>query len=131
MILKRDSYLASGIFGVLQNDMNDFLCETLEHAFPNDAQNGWLPIIPPGVYTCVRGMHHLKNKIDMFETFEITGVAGHTGLLFHPGNINADSHGCVLVGTDRQMSTIINSRVAFQALMNRLTGLDSFKLTVE
>ncbi len=30
-------------------------------------------------------------------TYEVTGVEGHDNLLFHKGNTEADSEGCVLV----------------------------------
>ena len=108
--------------------------ETLEHAYaaPDGA---WRPKIPPGVYRCVRGSHRLHSG-PAFDTFEVTGVAGHRGILFHVGNFNSDSEGCVLCGQKEAVdpntgqTMITGSRVAFAAFMQRLEGEDEFTLTV-
>lgn len=70
-----------------------------------------------------------------FTTFEITGVAGHSNLLFHWGNFNADSEGCVLLGEaevqagGREMITA--SRAAFARFLASVAGRDTFALRVE
>ena len=105
---------------------------TLEHAYQLD-DHEWFPKIPRGVYTCVRGTHALSNGIP-FETFEILGVEGHSGLLFHPGNYENDSHGCILCGEEIETTSsqwyITKSRDAFKQFMERLTGIDTFELEV-
>ena len=113
---------------IIRGDPGRF-CVTLEHSY--DSQ----PKLQPGTYTCVRGTHKLHNGVP-FETFEITGVAGHAGILFHAGSYNRDSEGCVLVGhqivndpnTGDEM--IVGSRVEFKAFMDRLEGVDSWQLEV-
>lgn len=106
---------------------------TLEHAFA--VGDKFLPIIPEGIYNCVRGWHALKNGIS-FETFEVSGVEGHKGLLFHAGNFNDDSHGCILLGREIIDSSaggkmIGNSKVTFENFMRRLSDVDEFTFTVE
>lgn len=140
--LMHTDYLRTGIFGFMEPEDGSFLLCTLEHAFPQQSDGiqsstVFKPIIPPGTYTCVRGIHCLKDPKDPtklsppFETFEITGVAGHTKLLFHKGNFNKDSEGCILLGLARdEINGILNSKQAFEKLMAAQQGVDSFTLTV-
>lgn len=134
-ILHNREFRADGIFGdfTFAGDDHPFMV-TLQHAYQQDDTGKWMPKITPGTYTCVRGTHALHNGIP-FETFEITGVAGHSGLLFHPGNFNADSEGCVLCGQTQITQSngedmITGSVVEFHAFMARLQGVDSFVLQV-
>lgn len=132
MILRRNSYVENGIYGTLTDESNSFHYVTLEHAYATlDVPVKYVPKIPCGVYKCVRGIHQLENMDHRFETFEITDVPGHTGCLFHTGNSNRDSAGCVLLAYERQDDIILYSRIAFQSFMGRFNGLDVFELTIE
>lgn len=134
--LKNEAFDADGVFGALYDAANKAIAVTLQHAYDSGKGDGsYLPKIPPGVYKCVRGQHRLEGMSADFTTFEITGVDGHTNLLFHWGNYNLDSEGCVLLGehvapTDNGLM-ITNSRDTFAKFMGLLTGVDSFTLTVE
>jgi len=128
MILRRVSHLSSGIFGVLLKDDGTQIAYTLEHAYPVGSL--FDPKIPNGTFKCVRGPHRLHNMTADFTTFEITGVAGHSDLLFHWGNYNKDSEGCVLLGEGKQADMITNSRECFAKFMELLDGVDEFTLTV-
>lgn len=132
----RTDFLESGIFGALETEDESLFLLTLEHAYPipesgASTDRSWAPKIPKGTYTCIRGMHRLAGATEDFETFEITGVDGHTGLLFHPGNFNHDSSGCVLLGLARNGDEgIMNSRDAFKMFMEKQKECDSFALTI-
>src|SRR5216684_529742 len=121
MIMRRISSREDGILGELQSDdIVSFQCSTLEHAY-TDEQGGFNPKIPPGFYKCVRGVHKLEHS-HQFETFEITNVPNHTGILFHVGNFNNDSDGCVLLGlkmnlSDKDSLMISDSRTTFEEFM--------------
>jgi hypothetical protein len=128
LVLKRMRRDESGIYGNLIDSNDRLLAVTLEHAYWNDIV--WETKIPSGVFTCVRGEHQLKGHDEPFITFEITGVSGHTGLLFHCGNFDEDSSGCILVGLNFGPNCIQNSRVAFERFMQVQEGLDSFQLTI-
>jgi hypothetical protein len=130
MILRRNSYVETGIFGTLSDESNSFHYVTLEHAYKTE-DGKYIPKIPCGVYKCVRGFHQLEGMDHRFETFEITNVPGHTNLLLHTGNSNQDSAGCVLLAYERKDDVILYSRIAFQSFMGRLNGLDVFELTIE
>jgi hypothetical protein len=133
--LIRDFFRYDGVFGHFYFDGEEepFMV-TLEHAFPQDSET-YFPIIPNGIFTCRRGIHSLHNGIP-FETFEVTGIEGHSGLLFHPGNYNKDSEGCILVGTvvttydSKGDKMITGSRDKFQEFMKRLDGVNEFQLKV-
>jgi hypothetical protein len=71
---------------------------TLEHAYSR-GDGSFHAKVPQGRYKCVRGQHTLPNGHKL-ETFEVTHVPGHTGILFHPGNKYQDSAGCFLPGME-------------------------------
>ncbi len=132
---------ADGIFSRLFTPDGSLLAVTLEHAYLQDSNAGaegavlvYSPKIPLGAFACHRGMHQLASMTEPFETFEICGVQGHCNLLFHAGNFNKDSEGCILLGEDCTGSTegemVTNSRATFTKFMQAQTGIDSFTLTV-
>lgn len=132
--LTRNQFREDGIFGVLTDGNGKVVAATLEHAYPDD-KGGFAPKIPVSVYTCVRGPHRLHSMTSDFITFEITDVPGHTNILFHWGNWNKDSDGCVLLGqgvSQSDQGQMINrSRVTWQAFMDSLDGVDEFDLIVQ
>lgn len=128
LFLSHSDYTSAGVFGYLRNDDDLLLC-TLEHAYQTP-ENTYKPKLPPGGYKCVRGIHKLAGMEQPFETFEVTEIFGHTGILFHVGNFNADSHGCILLGTDKDPIQIFNSRVAFGIFMKFMDGISEFNLSV-
>lgn len=133
LYLTRKQFREDGIFSELTDSDGQLIAMTLEHAYPNDS--GFGPKIPNGVFICKRGEHYLHEMTTPFETFEITGVEGHVGLLFHWGNFNKDSEGCILLGESIQHvgirpQAVTNSRATFKKFMDFLKSLDTFVLTV-
>lgn len=134
MTLRRMKSGKDGIFSELLKDDNSIFCQTLEHAYPNPDGSVFVPKIYNGLFICQKGRHKL-DRGPFFETFEITGVAGHTGLLFHVGNFNSDSDGCVLLGLGSitgkgSLTMLTDSKDAFNAFMVLQGGSDRFHLTV-
>ncbi len=132
-LLTRTSYESSGIYSILKRvDTLNPIAVTLEHAYP--AGTGpitYIAKLPPGEYVCQRGLHLLKGMSVPFETFEIMDVPGHSDILFHVGNTNDDSEGCVLLGSSRSHNMIVESRITFNAFMQLQAGLDVFNLVVQ
>lgn len=122
LTLTRTNCTPDGIFGILSDESGSRLAFTLEHSYD------CVPKIPTGTFECVRGEHALHSG--PIETFEVTGVAGHSGILFHYGNYNADSDGCILLGEGESAEMVTESRQAFFAFIAKTTGLDSFTLVV-
>jgi hypothetical protein len=131
LVLKRTEASVDGIMGELYDDSHNLLCYTLEHAYDSGNGDGsYAPKIPAGQYNCVRGTHKLLNMTSTFVTFEITNVPNHTHILFHPGNYNKDSDGCVLLGLEKSDTAVLKSRDAFAKFMVLETNIDEFQLTV-
>ena len=128
LTLERQSFNSWGIVSLLKTAQSDNLVYCLEHAFAQP-DGSFAPVIPNGIFQCVKGLHKLKDDVP-FLTFEVTGIDGHSGLLFHPGNYNQDSEGCILLGTELGDEMILNSRIAFTSFMLLQAGLGSFALTV-
>ena len=127
MILTRTHRKQDGIISVLTDSLG-VVAWCLEHAYLVDGV--YEPKIPNGVYTCVRGPHRLASG--PLEAFEVTGIEGHSGIIFHVGNFNADSKGCILVGEralDRP-TMVTNSREIFHKFMDIQSDINEFKLTV-
>lgn len=125
LILNRELYREDGVFGDLISESGDLSLLTLEHSY------GLLPKVPKGEYVCKRTVWHKKG----IPTFEITGVPNATRILFHTGNLEQDSEGCVLLGLSRTESTdgvtkIGSSKDAHKRFMEHLNGVDEFPLTV-
>lgn len=100
--------------------------------------------IPAATYTCVPSVFH---KMADLPTYEITGVpGGRSRILFHPGNTEEDTKGCILIGFDFGALTVddedqagpakrvkwgvTESRAAFAEFMRLLKGVTAFQLEV-
>ena len=112
-----------GALGVLILDGEIFCC-TLQP----DAADLKRFYIPAGKYTCKR-FHGTKWP----DTFEII-VQGHTALLFHAGNVEEHSEGCILLGASfgrlKGNRAVLNSGATFSVFMKKLAGIDRFQLEI-
>lgn len=134
LVLTRNKRQMDGVFSTLTDEHGAVLAKTLEHAYGDNFE----PKLQPGSYGCKRGAHRLHGMTSDFETFEVEGVKGHKGILFHVGNYNADSDGCILLGEKVQNASvhanttlmITNSKAAFASFMSKVAGSDSFVLIV-
>lgn len=98
--------------------------------------------IPVGTYQCVKRVSPRFGP-----TFEITGVPGRSAILFHAGNTEEDTLGCVLLGErfggltvpdeDAPGQPLVEkwavkeSKAAFRRFRDATVGLQQFELTVE
>lgn len=76
--------------------------------------------IPSGTYSVVLTESHRFQRILPL----LLSVPGYEGVRMHSGNTIEDTEGCILVGTVREDSRILNSRVAIDALMLELRTAD-------
>ena len=113
-----------GALGVLLLD-NEIFCFTLE---PDVNERGKLYIVQ-GIYHCQR-FHGTKWP----DTFEII-VPGHTAVLFHSGNVEADTLGCVLLGATtgklKGNRAVLNSGATFKEFLRRTKDVKEFPLFIE
>jgi len=100
---------------------------TLERGWNNNIKN--TSCIPDGKYLCKR-----VDSPRFGNTFEVTGVKGRSSILFHWGNFESDSRGCILVGESYDYINgregILQSKKGFEEFMKRLEGVDSFELVI-
>ena len=107
-----------GIFGHLVCDGDTFNCVTLE----NDEKE-----IPNGTY-----------KVTLFDSPRfgykvplLHDVPGRDMIEIHPGNLETDSKGCILVGMKRTGFAVENSKSAFNSLMAVLEGCTDVQITIK
>ncbi len=128
MKLIRDDANEQRIFGTLQTDAGEILCQTLERHW-NDNVHGD-SCIPEGSYPAFRfDSPHLG-----YELFQLANVPDRVGIDLHRGNVANDSQGCILLGTHRGVlggvDAVLQSTIAFNAFMARMAGVSRFTLDV-
>jgi regulator of RNase E activity RraA len=59
-------------------------------------------------------------------------VPGFTGIRIHPGNSAADTDGCILVGLRRAADSVLDSRKAFEPLLEKIRrGIEAGQCCIE
>lgn len=140
ILLRRFAESDDGTFGRLYIpfDAAKQFCYTLEE---EDADNRpGESLIPAGTYTCRRTIYHRHG----IPTFEVTNVLDRTRILFHSGNTEEDTAGCILLGESmgplevedeesgvlRPKLAVLSSRAAFDRFMERLESVAEFRLEI-
>ena len=127
--LQTVAVLKDGAFSVLkwqenENEDGRPFAVSVERTFDDGR-----PVIGAGEYVCKRDFYNKGG----YATFEIL-VEGHTRILFHKGNVEEDSLGCVIVaesfGTIRGRTAVLDSRTGFGSLMEKAAGLKEFTMLV-
>ncbi len=124
-----------GTFGVLiDKDKGVPINTTLERVWKNNEP--FVSCIPEGEYTCKR-----FSSATHPDTFEIAGVKNRQACLFHSGNIDTNSEGCVLVGEafdpvwltkeNKWDYGITQSVTGFKQFMDGLKDVSSFTLIIK
>ena len=126
LTIKRLETGSQGTFGAIIHDGKPFAV-TLEREWLDNKPN--VSCVPRGTYTCKR-----TQSPKFGHTFEVTNVEGRTHILFHKGNLDDDSHGCILIGEEygrlNKDHGILNSKHGFFEFMQKLDGKDEFELTI-
>lgn len=124
--LKRIAHNTDGVFGVLLYEKIPFAV-TLEPEDKNNQKN--ISCIPLGDYICKR-----VKSYRFGDTFEITNVPNRRHILFHKGNLEQHTQGCVLVAesfTEFNGKTGIgDSRGGYDEFMELFKDEDEFKLHI-
>jgi len=115
-----------GTFGVLKLNGGAF-CVTLE---PEDKDNKVnISCIPEGEYTCKRVFSPKYGS-----TFEVTEVDGRSHILFHAGNVETNTKGCILLaqyfGKLKGARAVLNSGNTFRRFREELIRVKEFKLKI-
>jgi hypothetical protein len=131
-IAYRDTYTIGKLY-VKDDKISDnwsYLCDTLEDKYRGDKLDGikvfGQTAIPKGVYKgVVDYSNHFKQKMP-----HILNVPQFEGIRIHSGNTAADTEGCILVGYNKKVGMLVNSRAAYGKLMTWLNG-DNFEIEVK
>lgn len=128
LTLIRIAYISDGTFGVLLDYDNTPFCLTLEREWRNNEKN--VSCIPRGKYICQR-----VQSPKFGNTFEVLNVPKRSHILFHKGNIEDDSHGCIIVGEEygiyKHKVAILSSGKAFHEFMTLLNPDDWIELEIK
>ena len=60
----------------------------------------------------------------------VLGVKGFEGILIHPGNTALDTYGCVLVGDNKKVGQLLNSRRTFEKLYRKMKAAADMNETI-
>lgn len=77
--------------------------------------------IPTGTYTVTLTYSNKFKKV----LPSINNVKGFSGIRIHSGNTAKDSLGCILVGQNKEVGKVLNSRVTFDKLFAKLQEASS------
>lgn len=131
-VLRRVASRPDGVAGVLllRAPLGDLpMCVTLEDPWKMNAVGE--SCVPANTYTC------RKRPSRFGVTFELQNVPGRSAILFHAGNTQEDTRGCILLGfawgaIDDRLD-IRESRIAFAAFMELMNvkGVEEFELRIE
>lgn len=115
LTLTRTQETANCTFGILQID-GSYFCVTLELPWLNNEHN--ISCIPLGTYKCQR-----HSSLKFGTVWQIMDVPSRDEILIHAGNLPKETHGCVLIGSNRGIVNnekgIINSKSTLKDLMDR------------
>ncbi len=120
--LIRVSTMENGTFGVLLDGAMPFAV-TLEPPWVDNQKN--ISCIPKGEYQC-----ESVNTERFGYTFMVKDVPNRTGILFHKGNYEDDTAGCILVGEQFENDGVLASRAGYREFMARLSGCHNFTLEI-
>jgi len=124
-IIRLEETTEYGTFGVLKIQKAVF-CVTLEPADRLNAPN--VSSIPAQQYWCYR---IVSPKFG--ETFEVKDVPGRSSILFHPGNVDEHTQGCIIMaehfGKIGKSRGVLNSGATWTKFMNKM-DVPGFHLTI-
>ena len=60
----------------------------------------------------------------------ILDVPGFNGVLMHPGNTPADTEGCILLGENKKVGQVINSKATYLKFLDKVKSQDTFVLEI-
>lgn len=127
LLLKRVAPLSDATFGVLIGPGGVPFAVTCERPWLNNKPRE--SCIPAGTYQCKR-----VDSQKLGNTFEVLNVPNRSAILFHGGNVAADSLGCILVGHGfdpvKGTAGIVQSQKEFGEFLKLQHGTDAFTLHI-
>ena len=119
LLIIRDTFTDESTIGELFLN-GERLCDTLENPWLDNQKN--ISCIPVGEYP-VRLRLARESATKNYLHLLIQDVPNRNYVLFHRGNTNADTQGCVLVGLGSQQDFVSNSVLAMDLLIKEILNL--------
>ena len=135
--LKRIAKLATYTIGKLSID-GVYFCDTLEDVYRgldqsmsiekvNEIKVKGQTAIPSGTYkVAITFSPKFKKDLPL-----IQNVKGFEGIIIHSGNDSDDTEGCILVGKNKVKGQVIDSRLTFTTLMDKIKKEKDITITIE
>src|SRR6266853_1304497 len=124
--LTKDSEIPT--FGVLFHEGQIPFALTLERPWRHNVHG--ISCIPVGIYVCKR-----INSPKFGNTFQVMNVLDRDEILIHKGNIQEDSHGCILIGEQfgslKDEPALLAAKDGFKELMDITALVDEFNLEIK
>ena len=117
--LERKSFTPTATIGELTVD-GVFECFTLEDVV---RAGDIFAVKVPGATAIPAGRYEVRVSFSRrfrTELPEVLRVPNFEGIRIHPGNTAADTDGCVLVGRSRGVDRVLESRIAFVPLLEKI-----------
>ena len=148
LLLKRIARRETYTIGKLYID-GEYFCDTLEDTDRGLRQDMSLPVIRAkkrsGVTAIPTGRYKVTLKVqsprfskkEMYQFCKgylprLVNVLGFEGVLIHVGNTAKDTEGCILVGRNTKVGKVLESRVTFVNLYERLkAATDDIYIKIE
>lgn len=125
-IAKRDTYTIGKLFVE-----GEYFCDTLEdtvRVFGADG-SGKIPgktAIPEGLYRIILSRSNRFKRL----LPELVDVPYFSGVRIHAGNTEDDTEGCILVGENKEVGKVLNSKLWESRLLEKLKGNSHITLEV-
>lgn len=135
IVIKRIAYTDEGAFGVMMLDGMPFAL-TLERPWRDNRRGE--SCIPAANYEAVRcresAEYNYQDSPMFGDTFVVENVPGRKKILFHKGNLDDDTHGCILVGEQfGKLGTergILASKAGFKEFLTITREIGRFDLSI-
>lgn len=104
----------------------EYFCDTLEDAIRKEKIYAETAI-PFGKYeVTISYSPRFKKNLPL-----LLNVPGFEGVRIHSGNTKDDTEGCILVGFNKEKGKVLDSRVTFTRLMNKIKPMFEMKEKIE
>jgi hypothetical protein len=109
---------------------DEYICDTLEDVVRSEGAKVYgETAIPYGTYEIVLTMSPRFKKVLPL----LLNVPNFEGVRIHTGNTERDTEGCILVGYNKVKGKVINSKIAFDKVIEQLelATINNEKITIE
>lgn len=104
----------------------EYFCDTLEDV-PREIKIPDQTCIPTGTYKVILNLSNRFKKIMPL----LVDVPGFSGIRIHSGNTDKDTSGCILVGYNKIIGQLVDSKKVFTNLMLKLLKEDNIFIEIK